>query len=67
MDRQARRSSPDSERSRPRVSCPTARSFAIGTAHFDARDTIVVQTSLADGTTSLDAVVTHPCEVRPLD
>jgi hypothetical protein len=46
---------------------PEGTIVAIGTAQFGTRDAIVVLTSLADGTTSLDAVVTHPCEVRPLD
>ena len=46
---------------------PDGTIVAIGTAHFGTRDAIVVETSLPDGTTSLDAVVTHPCEVRPLD
>ena len=46
---------------------PDGTIVAIGTGHFGARDAIVVETSLPDGTTSLDAVVAHPCEVRPLD
>ena len=42
-----------SSRSAPGTSAPATRSWC--------------ETTLADGTTSLDAVVTHPCEVRPLD
>jgi hypothetical protein len=46
---------------------PAGTVVAIGTGHFGSRDALVVVTTLADGTTSLDAVLTHPCEVRPLD
>ena len=46
---------------------PAGTITAIGTGHFGTRDAIVVETTLADGTTSLDAVVTRPCEIRPLD
>jgi hypothetical protein len=45
---------------------PNGTITAIGTAHFGTRDAIVVETSLPDGTTSLDAVLTHPCEVRKI-
>jgi hypothetical protein len=46
---------------------PAGTIVAIGTGHFATRDAIVVETTLPDGTTSLDAVVADPCEVRPLD
>jgi hypothetical protein len=46
---------------------PDGTILAIGTGRFGTRDAIVVETSLPDGATSLDAVVAHPCEVRPLD
>jgi hypothetical protein len=46
---------------------PEGAIVAIGTGRFGTRDAIVVATTGADGTTSLDALVTHPCEVRPLD
>ena len=46
---------------------PTGTVLAIGTGRFGTRDALVVVTALADGTTSLDAVLVHPCEVRPLD
>ncbi len=46
---------------------PDGTIVAIGTGRFGTREAIVVATMLADGTTSLDAVVTDPCEVRPLD
>lgn len=46
---------------------PDGTILAIGTGHFGTRDAIVVETSLPDGTTSLDAVVAQPCKVRPLD
>jgi hypothetical protein len=46
---------------------PTGTVVAIGTGRFGTRDALVVVTALADGTTSLDAVLMHPCEVRPLD
>jgi hypothetical protein len=40
---------------------------AVATGRFANRDAIVVWTEAADGTHSLDAVVTEPCEVRPLN
>jgi hypothetical protein len=46
---------------------PEGTIAAIGTGRFGTRPAIVVVTTLADGTVSLDAVVTDPCEVRPLD
>jgi hypothetical protein len=46
---------------------PEGTIIAIGTGRFGTRDAIVVETSLPEGTPSLDAVVAHPCEVRPLD
>jgi len=46
---------------------PEGTIIAIGTGRFGTRDAIVVQTTLADGTNSLDAVVVQPCKVRPLD
>ena len=46
---------------------PDGTIVAIGTGRFGTREAIVVATMLADGTTSLDAVVTDPCKVRPLD
>jgi hypothetical protein len=46
---------------------PAGTIVAIGTGRFGSRDALVVVTTLADGTTSLNAVLTHPCEVRPLD
>ena len=46
---------------------PEGTIVALGRAHFGTRDAIVVKTQQPDGTDSLDAVVTDPCEVRPLD
>lgn len=46
---------------------PEGTVVAIATGRFGTRDAIVVQTELPDGTLSIDAVVAHPCEVRPLD
>ena len=62
-----RHSSGGCGRSSARPSSPQGTIVAIGTGRFGTRDAIVVATTGADGTTSLDAVVTHPCEVRPLD
>jgi hypothetical protein len=45
---------------------PTGTIVAVGTARFGTRDAIIVQTKQPDGTTSLDAVLDDPCEVRPL-
>jgi hypothetical protein len=46
---------------------PDGTVVAVGTGRFGTRDAIVVQTELADGTRSIDAVVADPCAVRPLD
>jgi hypothetical protein len=46
---------------------PAGTVVAVATARFGTRDAIVVQTERPDGTRSIDAVVAHPCEVRPLD
>jgi hypothetical protein len=46
---------------------PAGTVIAVGTGRFGTRDAIVVQTELADGTRSVDAVVADPCTVRPLD
>jgi hypothetical protein len=46
---------------------PEGTVVAVATARFGTRDAIVVQTQRPDGTRSTDAVVAHPCEVRPLD
>ncbi len=62
-----RHSSAGCGRSSCAAQLPQGTIVAIGTGRFGTRDAIVVATTVADGTTSLDAVVTHPCEVRPLD
>ncbi|MEX1007040.1 MAG: hypothetical protein WD271_04255 [Acidimicrobiia bacterium] len=46
---------------------PAGTVVAIAAGRFGTRDAIVVQTELPDGTRSIDAIVAHPCEVRPLD
>jgi hypothetical protein len=46
---------------------PAGTVIAVATGRFGTRDAIVVQTQLADGTSSTDAVVAGPCEVRLLD
>ena len=57
-ERHRRHSSAGCGRWAARPSCPTGTIVAIGTGRFGTRDAIVVATTLADGTTSLDAVVT---------
>ncbi len=45
---------------------PDGAIVGIATGRFGARDAIVLQTELPDGSRSINAVVAHPCEVRPL-
>ena len=45
---------------------PVGTVTAVATGRFGSRDAIVVQTDLPDRARSIDAVVVHPCEVRPL-
>ncbi|HEY7107030.1 MAG TPA: hypothetical protein VH986_11550 [Acidimicrobiia bacterium] len=46
---------------------PEGTVVALGTGTFGRRAAIVVATDRPDGTRSVDAVLSDPCEVRPLD
>jgi hypothetical protein len=46
---------------------PKGTVTAVGTGTFGSRAAIVVAKDLPDGTRSADAVLSDPCEVRPLD
>src|SRR5436190_669551 len=76
----ASRSATGGESLSPSAAAPTAggaqaapKTFGVGAGtprdagDFGTRDAIVVETERPDGTRSIDAVVAHPCEVRPLD
>jgi hypothetical protein len=45
---------------------PSGTVTASATGTLDGRHAVVVITTLPDGSRSIDAVLTSPCEVRPL-
>jgi hypothetical protein len=45
---------------------PSGTVTAVATGTLDGRRTVVVLTTLPDGNRSIDAVLSSPCEVRPL-
>jgi hypothetical protein len=49
-----------------RDALPAGTVTAIASGTLAGRRAVVVRTTLSDGSTSIDAVLTSPCEVRPL-